>query len=95
MSLMKSSTAAWAGAAALVPYAVMKTYWAFGGTAGKPAGDLAVQLKVNGAPRGRPYHRNDPSLRFGPSQIFWITSASTSVIVPHVPAVVPTRRFGS
>ncbi|MFF4621374.1 hypothetical protein [Nonomuraea jabiensis] len=50
MSLMKSSTAAWAGSAALAPYVVMKTYWAFGGTAGRPAGDLAAQLRVNGAP---------------------------------------------
>ncbi|WP_344547158.1 hypothetical protein [Actinomadura fulvescens] len=50
MNLLKSSTAAWVGAAALVPYVMMKTYWALGGTAGKPAGDLAVQLRVNGAP---------------------------------------------
>lgn len=50
MSLMNPSTAAWAGAFSLVPYAVMKTYWAVGGTAGKPAGDLATQLQVNGAP---------------------------------------------
>ncbi len=50
MSLMRSSTAAWAGAGAVVPYTVMKTYWAFGGTAGRPAGDLAAHLKVNGAP---------------------------------------------
>ncbi|MFD6948641.1 hypothetical protein A6A08_18030 [Nocardiopsis sp. TSRI0078] len=46
----KSSTAAWAGAVALLPYAVMKTYWAFGGTAGRPAGDLAEQLRAHGAP---------------------------------------------
>ena len=50
MSLMKPSTAAWAGAAALVPYVMMKTYWAFGGTAGRPAGDLADQFEANGAP---------------------------------------------
>ncbi|MFI0351708.1 hypothetical protein [Actinomadura sp. 9N407] len=50
MSLMKPSTAAFAGALALVPYAVMKTYWALGGTAGKPAGDLAAQFQANGAP---------------------------------------------
>ncbi|MFC7722674.1 hypothetical protein [Nonomuraea recticatena] len=48
--MTKPSTAAWAGAAALAPYAMMKTYWAFGGTAGKPAGDLAAQLEANGAP---------------------------------------------
>ncbi|MEU4545565.1 hypothetical protein [Nonomuraea dietziae] len=28
----------------------MKTYWAFGGNAGRPAGDLAVGLRANGAP---------------------------------------------
>ncbi|MFI6515411.1 hypothetical protein ACIBF1_07600 [Spirillospora sp. NPDC050679] len=50
MKSMKPPTAAWAGAATLVPYAVMKTYWALGGTAGKPAGDLAAQLRANGAP---------------------------------------------
>ncbi|MFC9970690.1 hypothetical protein ACFVH6_07280 [Spirillospora sp. NPDC127200] len=50
MKLMKSSTAAWLGAATLVPYVVMKTYWALGGTAGKPAGDLAAQFRANGAP---------------------------------------------
>jgi hypothetical protein len=50
MNLMKPSSAAWAGALALVPYAVMKTYWAFGGTAGRPAGDLAAQFERNGAP---------------------------------------------
>ncbi|WP_106401620.1 hypothetical protein [Actinocorallia populi] len=47
---MKPSTAAWAGAASLLPYVVMKTYWAFGGTAGKPPGDLAAQFRENGAP---------------------------------------------
>ncbi|WP_433257605.1 hypothetical protein ACQPYK_21005 [Streptosporangium sp. CA-135522] len=46
----RSSAAAWAGAAALTPYMVMKTYWAFGGTAGRPGGDLAAQLRANGAP---------------------------------------------
>ena len=50
MNLMKPSSAAWAGALALVPYAVMKTYWAFGGTAGRPAGDLAAEFERNGAP---------------------------------------------
>ncbi|MDF2711051.1 MAG: hypothetical protein K0R62_6703 [Nonomuraea muscovyensis] len=44
------STVAWGGVAALVPYAVMKTYWALGGTAGRPAGDLAAQFAANGAP---------------------------------------------
>ncbi|MCC3764700.1 hypothetical protein K3N28_16710 [Glycomyces sp. TRM65418] len=48
---MESTTkAVWAGAASLAPYAAMKTYWAFGGTAGKPAGSLADQLRENGAP---------------------------------------------
>ncbi|PDP87211.1 hypothetical protein CQJ94_13035 [Glycomyces fuscus] len=50
MNSPKSSTAAWAGALSLVPYAVMKTYWAVGGTAGRPSGDLAEQLRANGAP---------------------------------------------
>ncbi|MEW2353710.1 hypothetical protein [Spirillospora sp. NPDC029432] len=50
MNPLKSSTAARAGAVALLPYALMKTYWAAGGTAGKPAGDLAAQLRENGAP---------------------------------------------
>lgn len=50
VDMTKPSTAAWAGATSLAPYAVMKTYWAFGGSAGKPAGDLAVQLEANGAP---------------------------------------------
>ncbi|MFF5260841.1 hypothetical protein ACFY4C_18025 [Actinomadura viridis] len=49
-SSFRASTAAWAGAAALIPYVVMKTYWAFGGTAGRPGGDLAAQLRANGAP---------------------------------------------
>ncbi|REE96954.1 hypothetical protein [Thermomonospora umbrina] len=48
---MKSSTAAWAGVAALFPYVAMKTYWAFGGSAGKPDGDVAAQLEANGAPQ--------------------------------------------
>lgn len=28
----------------------MKTYWAFGGDAGRPAGDLAAGMRANGAP---------------------------------------------
>ncbi|HEV7933618.1 MAG TPA: hypothetical protein VGP70_15080 [Actinomadura sp.] len=33
----------WAGTAALAPYVAMKTSWAWGGTAGKPAGDFAEE----------------------------------------------------
>lgn len=47
---VKPSTAAWAGAASLLPYTAMKTYWAFGGTAGRPPGDLAARFRENGAP---------------------------------------------
>ncbi|MFI6594769.1 hypothetical protein ACIBHX_00900 [Nonomuraea sp. NPDC050536] len=42
---------AWAGIAALVPYAAIKTYWACGGRAGLPPGfDLADEFRRNGAP---------------------------------------------
>jgi len=50
MTLMKSPKATWFGIAALTPYILMKTYWAFGGNAGRPAGDLAASLHANGAP---------------------------------------------
>ncbi|MEV5827588.1 hypothetical protein AB0L25_18665 [Spirillospora sp. NPDC052242] len=48
--MTRATTAAWAGVISLVPYVLMKTYWAFGGTAGKPAGDMAARLQQNGAP---------------------------------------------
>ncbi|MEU5945071.1 hypothetical protein ABZ793_05850 [Micromonospora sp. NPDC047465] len=50
MSSMKSPKAVWFGTAALTPYILMKTYWAFGGIAGRPAGDLAASMRANGAP---------------------------------------------
>ncbi|GGR99144.1 hypothetical protein GCM10010169_49700 [Micromonospora fulviviridis] len=50
MNLIKPLSPAWAGALALTPYAVMKTYWAFGGAAGRPEGDLAAEFERNGAP---------------------------------------------
>ncbi|MEV5763013.1 hypothetical protein AB0L34_00320 [Micromonospora sp. NPDC052213] len=50
MSSMKSPKAVWLGTAALTPYILMKTYWAFGGNAGRPAGDLAASMRANGAP---------------------------------------------
>ncbi|MEV5880162.1 hypothetical protein AB0L75_39375 [Streptomyces sp. NPDC052101] len=41
-----------AGAAGAFPYVAMKVYWAWGGTAGKPAGmNLADEFARNGAPR--------------------------------------------
>jgi hypothetical protein len=40
----------WLGIAALAPYVLMKTYWAFGGNAGRPPGDLAAALRADGAP---------------------------------------------
>jgi hypothetical protein len=40
----------WFGIAALTPYIAMKTYWAFGGNAGRPAGDLGAEMLANGAP---------------------------------------------
>ncbi|WP_156325273.1 hypothetical protein [Nonomuraea sp. SBT364] len=40
----------WFGIAALAPYIAMKTYWAFGGNAGRPAGDLGAEMLANGAP---------------------------------------------
>lgn len=48
--MKKSTTAAWAGVFSLVPYVLMKTYWAFGGTSGKPDGDLAARFQANGTP---------------------------------------------
>ncbi|MEU4642651.1 hypothetical protein [Micromonospora sp. NPDC023814] len=50
MSSMKSAKAVWFGTAALAPYILMKTYWALGGNAGRPAGDLAASLRASGAP---------------------------------------------
>ncbi|WP_406066977.1 hypothetical protein [Micromonospora sp. NBC_01638] len=50
MTSMKSSKAVWFGTAALAPYILMKTYWAFGGNAGRPAGELAALMRANGAP---------------------------------------------
>ncbi|MEU5438695.1 hypothetical protein AB0G73_35885 [Streptomyces sp. NPDC020719] len=47
--------AVWAavtGSLGALPYVAMKVYWAWGGTAGKPAGmDLADEFAKNGAPR--------------------------------------------
>ncbi|MDP9866445.1 hypothetical protein J2S55_005711 [Streptosporangium brasiliense] len=50
MTSMKSPKAMWFGIAALAPYILMKTYWAFGGNAGRPAGDLGAGMRANGAP---------------------------------------------
>ncbi|MEO3791241.1 hypothetical protein ABGB14_13615 [Nonomuraea sp. B10E15] len=40
----------WTGIAALTPYILMKTYWAFGGSVGRPAADLPAEMRANGAP---------------------------------------------
>ncbi|MFD8534231.1 hypothetical protein ACFV0L_43175 [Streptosporangium canum] len=50
MISMKPLKAMWLGIAALAPYILMKTYWAFGGNAGRPAGDLGAGMRANGAP---------------------------------------------
>ncbi|WP_156326092.1 hypothetical protein [Nonomuraea sp. SBT364] len=42
--------ALWSGIAALTPYILMKSYWAFGGSAGRPAADLPAEMRANGAP---------------------------------------------
>ncbi|GAB2447877.1 hypothetical protein GCM10027187_13600 [Streptosporangium sandarakinum] len=47
---VKSLKAMWFGIAALTPYILMKTYWAFGGNVGRPAGDLGAGMRANGAP---------------------------------------------
>ncbi|MEU6737770.1 hypothetical protein [Streptosporangium sandarakinum] len=50
MTSMRPLKAMWFGIAALTPYILMKTYWAFGGNAGRPAGDLGAGMRANGAP---------------------------------------------
>ncbi|MGW6706033.1 hypothetical protein ACWGDE_14245 [Streptomyces sp. NPDC054956] len=44
---------AYAGACSLIPYAAMKAYWSFGGTAGLPAGTTSLLDKMKDADRGR------------------------------------------
>lgn len=50
----RTPVARWAtrwGIASLIPYAAVKTYWACGGSAGKPSGfDLAAEFERNGSP---------------------------------------------
>ncbi len=50
MTSTRSPKAVACGVAALAPYILMKTYWAFGGTAGRPAGDLVAEMRANGVP---------------------------------------------
>ncbi|MFD0902077.1 hypothetical protein [Actinomadura sediminis] len=50
MNTRTSAAAGLVGVVSLVPYAAMKTYWALGGAAGRPAGDLAAEMEANGAP---------------------------------------------
>src|SRR5687767_1529061 len=54
-----------------------------------------VHSALRSAPRGKPYHMNEPSSRRGPSHIFRMMFASASVNAPQSPADDPTSALGS